>query len=493
MLMWLLPSLIITTEKINNVSSEALGDGYRMDAGNSSVNLFRRSVGLQNVVVLAETGDTLFTAQHMRAGGIGLFAAINGDADVNSIQVTDFKLYEEAFTASFGDDGSGEASARIGGISLENGEVVYRLENGDLLEATGLYFSAASFEMDPDVPDGNIPELFSDSKFLADRLHITRQGGLSFMEVRNVVFDESYATFSVGSIEMGSHLSDQEYFAELEYRQDYIQAEVSKLNFSGIDIERLQRGEGAYFDEMEVKHFDLHITASLKLERDPDRVDRTMPLKAFHELPIDVSIDRLFFHDGDIRYSEYAADGVRPGTIHFGAIEAEVMDVQNLNDQPMLLNARTMLEGTGEVLTNISIAWRESGSHFKFSGGLGLFEVASMNAIFEDLEGVRIKDGTMDFLQFEFVMTDQRADGSMQAKYRDLSIELIDKGDHEQDLGNFIGSLLADEIVIRANSGNSGEDTREGVIDNEYDPENSFFTYLWVSLRSGIFDIVSRV
>lgn len=494
-LMWLLPSVLISTEKIENVSSEALGEGYRVDVSNSSVNLFRRSVTLQDIVVLSEPADTLFTARNLRVGGVGLFAAINGEADINSFILSDFKVYENAFTASFDQDSeeSELSSVRVGGISLENGEVVYRLENGDLFQANGLYFSAVLPEYNPEEPDREVTGIFSEMTFIADRLHLSMQEGLSFLEVENVSFDESMASLSVDRVEIGSHLSDQEYFAELEYRQDFTELEIENMTLSGIDIERLKKGEGMYAAEMETERFDLHITASLKLEKDPGSVGRTMPLEAFHKMPLDVSIQRIFFQDGDIRYSEYAADGVRPGTIHFAEIEAEVMDVQNLSAEPMLLNARTMLEGNGEILTSISLAWRESGSHIELTGGMGLFEIAKLNSIFEDLEGISIKEGTMDNLSYAFIMTDLRADGTMDAKYQNLSIEVIDKGDHEQDLIQYLGGLLADEVIIRANSGDSGDDVRVGTIDNEYNPEHSFFKYLWESLRSGIFDMVMRV
>jgi len=201
-----------------------------------------------------------------------------------------------------------------------------------------------------------------------------------------------------------------------------------------------------------------------------------------------IAIDSLIVKFADVRYSEYAEDGVRPGTVLFGKTNAIVTNINNRSTEAIVLKANTLLQNTGDIDTEIRLS-RES---VNVKGSMKSFDIMELNSIFMDLEGIEIRAGIAHALSFDFEMRELDSIGEMHIFYDDLRIAQINKDDHSRNLGKRITDILINELVLLETSRKDDMESKKGEISATREPEQSFFTYLWISLRSGIFDVVKR-
>ncbi len=454
----------VNEDRVSAYLNENLGEDFQVQIQSASFNLINRSLAVDDISIQdlnSEENAPLFTASKLSLKQIGLYKLLRGDINIGTVDLENGDL--DIVTAD-------NNSARVYGINLNAGPIQYN--SSDQFDGLSSIQNAV-FQVDS-----------VEYHFWEDRYRFRAE---------SLRLKENDSEFSAKRVRLEPAKSEDEYFQSFNYKTELFQVAVSDLMFTDIDFEGIRNGSNFNVRKMMFGSSDIHITVDKSMDEQPDREESPLPLEVLNNLPFQVNVDSLLFQGTDIRYSEYAEDGEKPGTIHFANTAASFTGIRSGSSDPVVFEATSYLEETGEFNTRIEMSMDESGHLVDVRGKLGEFDATRLNNIFMYLEGIRIKSGNVYDLEFYFQMNESCSAGSILIHYDDLSIEKIDNVDLNSNFGDRIAGFFYDQVALRSGSENNGQDAREGEISREREPERSFFNNLWRSLRTGLLDVIKRL
>lgn len=213
----------------------------------------------------------------------------------------------------------------------------------------------------------------------------------------------------------------------------------------------------------------------------------TLPQEQLRALPFDVRVDEVRLRGGTIVYEEVPRDGQRPGMVEFGRLRADLGPLDNRRPDTLRVGSRTMINGALPLAVELIWPLQGAGLDLRAHAWTSAFSVDALNPMFEPNAGIRIRSGQVDTLETRFEVVDGRAAGTLDAVYRDLEVESLNKNDPSDR--HVIKSWVLDWKI---HENRSREDQKEpGRIEHRRSETESIFTFLWFTVRSGLFSLVS--
>jgi hypothetical protein len=207
-------------------------------------------------------------------------------------------------------------------------------------------------------------------------------------------------------------------------------------------------------------------------------------------------IDYLSITNGHAKYLERMIAGSDPGVLTFTDVNINAEGIASGGEasSSMLLRGEGRLMDAGMLKVAMTIPIGSPRFSLHYSGSLSAMDLTSLNAFLDIAEQTRIKSGTAQEAAFEIDVIDGLARGHVRAIYRDLKIALLAKQTgSEKGLGNRVASFFANVLKIRnSNVPDAAGSTKNGEINYERRPKETFLQFAWFALRSGIMDIVSH-
>ncbi|MEX2572788.1 MAG: hypothetical protein WD317_00765 [Balneolaceae bacterium] len=491
-------NLLVTGERIADYVNRELGEDFVVTISEASLNPFTATLSIKNAEVKRTAGEAdhlLFNAKDLEIGRIGIIAAARGDIDVGDLTLNEFYLDSKALQRGIetGSIGENTASLRIGRIKLNYGDIFFTAGGDGKGEIHNIMFEAGLFDYPSNCEDCNPLDYLQNIQAEIPGIRYSAADGYYVMTGKNITVSEDQAVVDIGTLSLEPAMSDDEFLNVLEYRTDYFRFTLSGLSFASVGFDGLRSGDELTAVSASLDSLDLHVTFDKRLPAEPDKEKVKMPAELLRDIPVRLALDTLEVHHADIYYSEYASDGERPGTILFAETDILATNMDNRSGKTAYINSRSLLEGEGTLHAEFRMPQGQDSLVAAVKGSLGDFDVTLLNNIFEDLEGLRIRDGFIHDLKFDYQMMEDRAEGIFEVRYENFTVELIDKVGHDQNILDVIGSFFFDRIGIRSASDSGGDSYTTGEISGERDEKKGFFDYLWTSLRSGIFDVVRRI
>ncbi|MEX0770626.1 MAG: hypothetical protein WD035_07830 [Balneolaceae bacterium] len=489
----------VTPERLSNLANGMLNDKLKVEIQSVTVQPLRRSFVLGDVRLTAsdqELDVVLFSAGELSIRNIGILSALNGDVSIGRLTADhyflDLTILPDQSTTSY--SGRTSAPIYIGSFDLQNGELNFSAGTDGTANMTGVNATAGSFTYDPDLEEE--PDLFTqfqDVEAAIERIAYRFKGDRYLLQADSLIVSEGRSAITLVDFSMATVLSEQEFFSSLDVREELFHIDISGLNINNIDFSSLRKNGDLKTETVSADSLNLHVTLNKRIpaRTNPDTIP--LPLQNMNNLPMTVALDSLIIRNGNILYSEYDEKGTRPGTIHFARTQATGLNINNISDDPVVFKARSYLEETGLLETEIRLFTDASGHVTTVTGSLGEFDLTRLNNIFMDLEGLEITEGRVYNLEFDYRMNELSSSGSVQIHYDRFNMKRVDRDDYHQNLGNRISGLFMNQIVMRSSSMDKNQEFRAGIVSAERDPEKGFFNYLWISLRSGLLDTVSRI
>ena len=490
----------VSGDRVSEYAEWLTGGDIEVSVIKASLNPFTRTLSLEGVEIYSEKNDPenlFFKAENISLRKVGIISAFQGKLHAHELIIDRFMMDQDLLPEQTENESGNDKSTSEFELYLDH----TRLSNGDIHFLAGedgsgtihrLSLQTGSLKYLPGCSDCDVwavKDLWVD----VPEIVFTFWDDRYKLQIESILISEADSLFETGRLILESQLPEEEFFKTLKYRTEHFDVNLSRLKIEGFDLPGIFEGNRLYGSLLSLDSLDLHVTYDKRLPQDPDRTIPPMPLEAFNNLPFETTVDSVRVHHADIRYSEYDEEGVRPGTILFADIQATIQPLYSNSENELIFTAKSLLEGSGKLDTEIRFSMENGNSVTKVEGGLGQFDATRLNNIFKDLEGIEITDGTVHDIRFEYIMQGPNASGRISMFYEDLSIDLIDRNDHDRGLRERLGGFFMDNIAIRSHSRNNDDDHREGEISEEQEPEKGFFNYLWISLRSGIMDVVRRV
>ncbi|MEM6262099.1 MAG: hypothetical protein AAGI38_06290 [Bacteroidota bacterium] len=231
---------------------------------------------------------------------------------------------------------------------------------------------------------------------------------------------------------------------------------------------------------------------SLEVFRDkhrPDTLPRRPPTpqQALKLIPWDTRVDSLQVTKGSITYFERMPESSLPGRISFGNIEANLSPFTN---QPILtpnkevvvaeLKSRLRIMDAGNITAVFRFDQQDKNDAFTLYGSADTMNLTALNPMLEPLLFMRVNQGKMDGMYFSVEANKEEASGKMRFRYRDLKVNVIDKG---------LVTFMANTFVLKSDNPNR-RILRIGRIETPRDPGRSMFNFWGKIMLSGIMSSV---
>ena len=482
-------------EQIQSLLANALGPEYVVEIHSARVSPLQRAVSIGQMSVSSSVdGRTIFRTDTLHISGVSPRLVFRENIIISNIRMDTFTIDWDTSLSSDeeeSDDDSSVKKLEIQSLDLTNGTIIVGKEGGEINRINALNLKAGflfEFMDEPDSTNSLNHSIAIDSVgflFSEDRYRFSLSG---------FNFEQQDSLLTLSSMNLTPVGGFAQFMSTLEFREDMVEMGITNLTAAGVDpsayhIHEIMKARSLDFDA-----FRIHIAADLQLPDKPDKPLPTLLNETIQKLPFAIQLDSLFFRNTNIQYSEQHEEGVRPGTISFMNSTIQLFDVNSLSPSPAKLDAVTYLQNHSELNTKLNFTLHDGPFHLTGSGNLQPFDLKQMNSIVMDLVGVEVVSGFAQELDFEFEMMADTSSGRLHLVYENLKMELIDKDDYDVSFMNSIKSLLANEVVlISDNLPDSDYDVRTGEIDHVRPPESPFFQHLWLTLRSGLFDIVLRI
>jgi len=157
--------------------------------------------------------------------------------------------------------------------------------------------------------------------------------------------------------------------------------------------------------------------------------------------------------------------------------------ISQMKEVYIIAAVRTPIGSFGGALRNFSAT--QLGA-IAIKGAIEKLELTKLNSSSENLGKVRIKSGFLDFLSFDFTMTEQRSTGKIIGAYHHLIIQQLKKHTGEKNVADFASFALRHAIIPLNKDASLPERKRTGKVDYQRDPTRMVSYYFLQSLLTGV-------
>ena len=181
----------------------------------------------------------------------------------------------------------------------------------------------------------------------------------------------------------------------------------------------------------------------------------------------------------------------RSGFLSFGDLRATVRNLSNSTyDVPLDLrvDVQTLLYDQGLVDLRFRMPCGTPDGRFWINGRLGAMDFRAVNQVLVTEGNFRVRRGAVDSLLFNIEANDSLATGRAYPYYRNLKARKL-RGFKSNQPRRFFSSIM-DLLGIPDETPEHGK-LIVGHIIHPRDPQQSFFAYCWVALRTGILSVMT--
>lgn len=276
------------------------------------------------------------------------------------------------------------------------------------------------------------------------------------------------------------------YHKHVDTQVELYTAHVDSLLLAGFDL-AAKLDEGAWRARTLLVAgvaVDIHRDKSI-----PDRAPKKVkPLAADRvtawKLP--VALDTVFVRRGSVTYHERLKRSDDYGSIAFTAIDGRLTGITNEASAapPDLHLAGTARVGRSKAQLDARMPMRTGHTTVSALVLLLDFPAQNMNRMTDDLLNVNATAGIIHRVEMRMQGDEDRATGTLEMQYEDLHLELNPTVKHAGML-SFVANT-----VVRTTNMPQDKRYRVGHFTTDRPMDAGFFKYIWVSLRTGIMEVV---
>lgn len=303
------------------------------------------------------------------------------------------------------------------------------------------------------------------------------------------------SALTVESLRLTPTVPDSVFVRQHRYRTNRVRTAARRLTVDGFRMGQFLETGGFLADRMRIDSLHLDVYRDNHQPPQPKDPPPAMPHEMARSVERLFRVDTLRIQNSEIRYAKRAEDARLDGAISFENLWASLY---NLTNDPQRMTSATPAEaairadvnGAGRLQATLRVPLLARRLSLSFEGRLGPLDATALNETFVYLGGVHIETGQVDSLWFEAEVEQGTATGSLQSTYRNLEVETLDKATGARGLKQRAKTVVVDGLALRSSNHPSDDPFHVGQIQHSHEEENTFFKFLWLSLRSGIYSMV---
>lgn len=193
----------------------------------------------------------------------------------------------------------------------------------------------------------------------------------------------------------------------------------------------------------------------------------------------------------DISYAEFDRDSKHRGEITFNHTSGRITNVTNADkikakNNFMQADLVTYVMQEGKMNVSFKFDLNSPLGAFDYKGRLTNLDGKKLNQITKPLGMVQVNKGTINELAFDIKANQDVAKGTLDFRFKDLSVGLLKKVEGKQRLVKQAWlSILANALIINSDNPNANGKFIAAQINYKRQPTASFFSFIWRSLFQG--------
>jgi len=343
-----------------------------------------------------------------------------------------------------------------------------------------------------------LKELDVDSSLKIDGSHIgsvygnisgLQYSGINYhtAEIRNIEIDSKKELIKINEVNITPRLGKYEFQRKLGHQADWIQAHISRIEIRRPDFDKLLH-QKLFADKISIGESKAHIFRDRRLPR--SRKNIPLPVDIIKTFPVDIRIHSCELASSDVAYEEYPEAGYgKTGVLEIERIKLSLSPfiTHPLPDDPayITMNVEGSIMGSGTAHAIVMMPMKKNKPYY-IKGAIEKLELTKLNSSSENLGKVRIKSGFLDFLSFDFTMTEQRSTGKIIGAYHHLIIQQLKKHTGEKNVADFASFALRHAIIPLNKDASLPERKRTGKVDYQRDATRMVSYYFLQSLLTGV-------
>jgi hypothetical protein len=306
-------------------------------------------------------------------------------------------------------------------------------------------------------------------------------------EIKKIEVDSKKEIIRMDGLRIIPRFGKYEFARKLGHQADRVEANVSKIEIIKPDIEKLLRRK-LFAEKIMIGESRAYIFRDRRLPRP----QKNLPLPAtfIKTLPIDIRVKTFSLASSTVSYEEYPRSGYGQTGILIiekaGVIMSPFINHPVASDPACItMNATGSIMGSGTVHGTILMPLQRNGA-YRIKGAIEKLELTKLNSSSENLGKIRIKSGFLDFLFFDFTMTEERSTGKIIGVYHHLIIQQLKKHKDEKNVADFASFMLRNLIIPLNKDKSLPERKRTGLVNYTRDPTRFVSHYFLQSLLMGV-------
>lgn len=329
-----------------------------------------------------------------------------------------------------------------------------------------------------------------EAEIRCDKISMNLKDGLYNISLLNTSLNSLHKELKMDAAIIKPFLSEKAFAAKSKFQKDRYDVNLKNIVLKNIDMQTLI-GKRIIASDLIINSTSAKIYRDLNKALSGKSKVGNYPSEMLMKLKLPVKITHASLPGAFIQYTEHEKLSDSSGVISFVNSNINISNITNDADA-IKKNNEMVISFDTKVLNKIPL----KGS-FKFflnssNGGFAVdgrttsqFDATALNKVSIPMALIRLRQGTINNIDFNFTGDDHGAKGDFVMKYNDLKVDVlkIDKDSKDVSKKGFT-SFLANTLV-KNNNPNNGN-LRKETPQYDRDIQKSFFNLVWKTIFTGM-------
>jgi len=318
-------------------------------------------------------------------------------------------------------------------------------------------------------------------------VHYTSHDSHHNMEADKIEVDTKKGIIKIDDLKLIPQYSKYEFDRKLGHQADRVEGRISRIEILKPDIRRLFQSK-LVAEKIVIAESNIRVFRDRRLPRLEKYVP--LPVEYLKMMPAEIRVKTCVVAASTVEYEEYPKDGF--GTTGILKLERIRINLSPFINRPvaadpdhMTMNVTASIMGSGTAQATVVMPFRKD-QPYHITGEIDNLELVKLNSSSENLGKIRIKSGLLDFLSFDFVMTNERSTGKIVGAYHNLVIQQLKKHTDEKNVADFASFMLRHLIIPLNKDKSMPEKKRTGNVNYMRDRTRFVSHYFLQSLLMGV-------
>jgi hypothetical protein len=311
-------------------------------------------------------------------------------------------------------------------------------------------------------------------------------GAYERVRLKNIELSSKEGSLHIDTIRIAPTVAQEEAGKLKGVQVDCVEGISEGIAIEGLNVRALLRHR-LTASTITIHRNNLHVFRDRRLPREEG--EKPMPMEYLKALPVTIRVRSVKFGTTNFAYEEFPKKWDKTGTLRIVRLTGTLSPLINhpVEGDPAYLTMKTegSLMGSGTVTATTMLPLHK-GDPYKVEGAFHELDVTALNNSAENLGRIHLESGILNFLAFQFDMTDERSTGKIVGEYHHLVVDKLMENTNDIKVNKLKSFALKKFIIPPDKDRTLPESKRTGKVDYKRDRSRYFSYYLLHSLLVGI-------